>query len=119
MAEQPPDNDRTIRPFAAVLQEIGGGKVAARLAEQLAELTEAVSATGKKGTLALTITVAPIGKGNTANLVVSARIACKTPEGDDAVPSSVFFHDVDGNLTRHDPNQPTLPLRGLDTPKAV
>lgn len=114
-AATPPDG-RTIRPFAAVLQEIGGGKTHDRLSEQLAELVDAVTSTGKKGVLTLQVTVAPIKAGNTNTLVVTGKTVCKAPEGDDASPSSVFFPDAAGNLTRNDPNQPSLPLRGLETP---
>ena len=117
---KPSDEDaRTIKPLAAVLQEIAGGKFQTRASEQLQELVTAVIDTGKKGVLTLQLTVAPIKPGNTSNLVVTGAVAVKAPKSDDDAPSSVFFHDRDGNLTRNDPNQPTLPLRGLDTAKAV
>lgn len=116
MTDATPADGRTIRPFAAVLQEIGGGKTHDRLSEQLADLVEAVTSTGKKGTLTLQVTVAPIKAGNTSTLIVTGKTTCKAPEGDDAAPSSVFFPDAAGNLTRNDPNQPSLPLRGLETP---
>ena len=51
-----------------------------------------------------------------AVLSVTGRTVAKVPEGDDANPSSVFFTDAGGNLTRNDPQQPQLPLRGLETP---
>jgi hypothetical protein len=59
-----PDDSR-VRPFALTLQEIGAGKLAARVSEQLADLTSAVVATD------------------------------------------------DGGLSRDDPRQLQLPLRGL------
>lgn len=99
-----------VRPFAAVLQELAKGRVHADLSAQLAELTAAVGETGRKGTLTLTITVDLAGKGAEA-LTVAARVDAKPPR--QAAPPTVFFADEAGNLTRHDPNQPTLPLRGL------
>lgn len=102
----------TVKPFAATLQEIGNGRLAVDLADQLAALTSSVQETGKKGTLALTITVAPIKPGQADTLVVSGKVAVKAPAGED--PSSVFFPDAEGNLRRDDPNQPTLPLRELN-----
>lgn len=111
------DDERTIKPFATTLQEIGAGVFHARLSEQLQELTEAVVATGKKGTLTLQLVVAPLKPGNVKNLVTTGKSVLKAPEDDSEQPSSVFFVDADGNLTRDDPNQPTLPIRGLDTPK--
>jgi hypothetical protein len=106
---------RQVKPFAATLQELSGGTVAARLAEQLQELTAAVKETGKKGTLTLQLVVAPLNKGNLDNLVVSAKSVVKPPEDDSATATSVFFTDKDGNLTRDDPKQPTLPCVGWRT----
>lgn len=119
MTNSPPDEGRTIKPFAATLQEIAAGAFHARLSEQLQDLVTAVTDTGKKGVLTVQLTVAPIKPGNTTNLVVTGKAAVKAPESEDASPSSVFFHDAAGNLTRNDPNQPTLPLRGLDLGKAA
>lgn len=104
---------RQVRPAAAVLQEIGAGKLHTRLSEQLADLTAAVTETGKKGVLTIQLTVAPIKPGNTSTLIVTGKSVLKAPEGDAEAPSSVFFPDSAGNLTRDDPNQPTLPLREL------
>jgi outer membrane PBP1 activator LpoA protein len=115
----PSDDERQVKPFAATLQELAGGTVAARLAEQLQELTQAVTDTGKKGTLTLQLTVAPLKPGNVTNLIVTAKTVVKAPEDDSATPSSVFFTDSAGNLTRDDPKQPTLPLRGLETRSAT
>lgn len=111
--------NRQVRPAAAVLQEIGAGTLHTRLSEQLADLTTAVTETGKKGTLTIQLTVAPIKAGNTSTLVVTGKSVLKAPEGDSETPSSVFFPDRDGNLTREDPNQPQLPLRGLTDRKAT
>jgi len=115
----PPDDGRTIKPFAATLQEIAAGAFHTRVSEQLQDLVTAVTDTGKKGSLTLTLTVAPIKPGNTTNLVVTGTTAVKAPKSDDDSPSSVFFHDNSGNLTRNDPNQLALPLRGLDSGKAA
>jgi hypothetical protein len=117
-----PPGDRTIRPFAAILQEVGAGRLHDRVSEQLADVTAAVAATGKKGTVTLVVTVEPLkgGKskaGITDTLVVTGKSAAKVPEGDDSAPTSVFFHDASGNLVRNDPNQPELPIRGLNTVK--
>ncbi len=119
MTNAPPPDDRQVKPFSATLQELAGGTVAARLAEQLQELTNAVTETGKKGTLTLTLQVAPLKPGNVTNLVVTAKTVLKAPEDDSATPSSVFFTDAAGNLTRDDPRQPTLPLRGLETARSA
>lgn len=111
--------DKTTKPFAATLQEIAGGKLAGRLADQLQELTRAVTDTGKKGTLALTLTVAPVKKGNTDTLLVTGVTKLVAPEGDDASPSAVFFPDASGNLRRDDPTQLALPLREVTSSRSA
>lgn len=107
-----PDDGR-VRPFALTLQEIGAGRLAARVSEQLADLTSAVVATGKKGKITLTIEVAPVKKANANTLMVSGSSKAAIPEPEDASPTSVFFATDDGTLSRDDPRQPQLPLRGL------
>jgi hypothetical protein len=113
------DSDGQVKPFAAVLQELGGGKLAARLAAQLAELTSAVAATGKKGFITLKVEVAPLKKAGGGELTVTGTSAAKIPEPEDASPTSVFFAGKGGVLTRDDPNQPQLPLRGLPAKAAT
>ncbi|GAA1026872.1 hypothetical protein GCM10009557_06130 [Virgisporangium ochraceum] len=102
--------DQQVRPFSAVLTEIGGGKIHARLSAQLAELTAAVRDTGKKGEITIKVRVEPLKKADQNTLVVTASSTAKVPEGDDASPTSVFFADASGNLRRDDPTQPQLPL---------
>lgn len=109
--------DQEVRPFAAALQDIGGGRFHARLSAQLADLTAAVVATGKKGSVTCTIKVEPLKKASANTLVVTGASNAKVPEGDDASPTSVFFADAAGNLRRDDPDQQQLPLVGLPTRK--
>lgn len=106
-------DDSTVRPFALTLQEIGAGRLAARVSGQLADLTAAVVATGKKGSIVLKIEVAPVKKATANTLMVSGSSKASIPEPEDASPTSVFFATDEGNLSRDDPKQPTLPLRGL------
>lgn len=98
------------REFAAVLLEIGGGRLHARLSDQIAAIVKAVTETGKKGLLTLKIEVKPLPKAANGTLVVTGTSTAKTPESDEDSPTSVFFADG-GNLTRNDPKQPTLPFR--------
>lgn len=111
------DGERQIKPFATALQEIEKGAAALRAGRLLNDLVQAVVATGKKGSVALVVEVAPYKNGNTNNLDVTVRTTAKIPEGDEATASAVFFHDGKGNLRRDDPNQPTLPLRAVDDPE--
>lgn len=99
-----------VRPFAAVLQEVDAGKAHAVLSEMLDELVKAVDSTGRKGKLTIEVGVAPVKAGNTTNLIVSVSPKLSAPA--DVEKSSIFFHKG-GALTREDPNQPMLPLRGV------
>lgn len=101
-----------VKPFATALREIAGGAAADRASWLLQELVAAVAETGKKGTLTVQITVAPYKTGNT--LDVTAKVTSKPPEDTDAEVSGIFYADAEGNLRRDDPNQPQLPLRGLE-----
>lgn len=109
MTQSTRDDDRQVKPFAAVLQEIAKGKAHTRLSEALAELVVAVTETEKKGTLTLTLTVEPM-KGTTETLTVSANCTLKLPQEQQA---SVFFATDDGQLVRNDPRQMDLPVRGV------
>lgn len=105
----PEDTPTQVRPFAAVLQDLNGGAVAARLAVELHDLIQAVQATSKGGTLVLSLAVKPVAKNNADALNVAAAIAVKAPKED--APVTVFFVDGDGNAVRNNPFQPQLPLR--------
>ncbi|WP_242908702.1 hypothetical protein [Actinomadura terrae] len=104
-----------VRPFAAVLQELNRGQVHNDASAQLHALVDSVTEHGAKGTLTLTLEVAPIAKGDTSVLKVAAKVTSRPPA---APATSTFFVDGSGNLSRRDPNQPELPgLRGVDTPE--
>lgn len=111
------EDDDQVRPFAAVLAEIGGGKLHARISAQLADLSAAVADTGKKGEITIKIKVEPFRKGGENARMVTGTSLARIPEGEDASPASVFFADRAGNLQRTDPQQQQLPLIGLPTRK--
>lgn len=98
-----PVEDPVIRPFADALREMQSGRTHTELSEQLHELIARVRDTGKKGSLTLTITVAPVKNASENTLTVSDIVTAKLPAHDRRV--SLFYADADGNLTRRDPNQ--------------
>lgn len=106
---------RQVRPFADFLLDLAAGSIHTELSEELVTLVEAVRATGKKGSLQLTLAVATVGANHDA-LQVTARVTAKPPASDPQ--SSIFFPDHDGNLRRDNPAQPRLPLSAVDTPPA-
>lgn len=94
-----------IRPFADFLREQSAGKTHDDLTTGLAEVVAAVKDTGKKGTITLTITVAPLDKNGNA-LTVTDSIKKAVPQHDRR--KSIFYADNSGNLTKDDPMQPTF-----------
>lgn len=106
-----PTDGRT-RPFADVLSDLDRGHVHTELSEQLQALIARVVETGKPGSLTLQIGVKPMPKTD-GQVIVSNKIAVKRPESDRR--DAIFFVDDENNLTRDDPRQQALPLRGITT----
>ncbi|MGW7196612.1 hypothetical protein [Streptomyces chryseus] len=112
------EEERTVRPFAAFLQEQSGGQLHDELSTRLHELIEAVRETGKAGALTLKIDVKPIAGTDGRTLTVTDTIAAKLPKTER--PKSIFFVTDDGNLSRSDPRQPVITgLREVDTAPAT
>lgn len=105
MTDQQNAEGPEVRPFAAVLRELAHGNVHEEASEKLHALVDAVAEHGTKGTLTLTLTVAPIAKGDVSVLTVGATVASKPPV---ASQTSAFFVDRAGNLSRRDPKQPEI-----------
>lgn len=94
------------RPFATFLMEHAKGRTHDELSAKLADLVAAVNATGKAGSITLTIGIKPQPKIEGA-VVVSDKVAVKAPALDRA--ESFFFVDPANNsLVRNDPRQLTL-----------
>lgn len=117
--DAPPTEDTgpVVRPFAEFLLQQGYGGTHDELTYGLHDLIAAVKDHGKAGTLTLKISVAPVGKGDERQVMVTDAVTLKAPEG--KRPTSIFFVDSDGNLTRKDPRQPELPLREVSRPAAA
>ncbi|WEH40760.1 hypothetical protein [Streptomyces sp. AM 2-1-1] len=98
--------ERTVRPFAAFLQEQSGGQLHTELSTRLQELIEAVRETGKAGSLSLKIDIKPIAGTDGRTLTVTDTVATKVPKTER--PKSIFFVTDDNNLSRSDPRQPVL-----------
>lgn len=90
-------------PFIRMLAQLHNGALASEAADELAHAVEAVKKTGKKASLALTITINPEGKGEVVAIEASGKLAPKLPKRDQR--ATTFFVDDKNQLTRHDPNQ--------------
>lgn len=97
------DAGPVVRPFADWLREDARGATHTELSEQLRQLAESVTTTGKRGHINLKVTLAPSGIGT---VIVESAVTVKLPEHDK--PTSFFYVDEDHNLVRNDPNQDDL-----------
>jgi hypothetical protein len=103
-----PEEERQVVPFATVLTQLQQGNTHAELSKTLQELTEAVKATGKRGTLSLTLTLSESKAADALEVV--AVIRSKLPEPKQF--ATIFYADGDNNLVRKDPRQTELELDG-------
>lgn len=103
------------RPFMDFLREHRGGSTHDDLSEKLQELVAAVTEEGKSGTLTLTISVKPLGKGD--GLEVGADVKIKPPVPKVGV--SIFFASPENNLVRQDPRQQAMELREVGPASAA
>lgn len=100
----PSKGERTIRPFTEFLIAQRSGDLLVEIGRELADLVDAVETHRKKGTLTLTLTLVPQGKGNA--LAVLDDVTTKPPRAERD--GSIWFADEDGSLTRTDPRQQTF-----------
>ncbi len=91
------------RPFSAVFGELNRGRTAIEASTALQGLVAAVTTTGRKGSLTLTITVSPTASGA---VQLADAITVKEPKFDRA--ASLFYVDDEHNLVRNDPRQTSL-----------
>lgn len=94
----------------AILQRLASGRLVEELAEALTVTAQEVVATGKPGTVTLTLKVSTKGQGNPL-VVVEETIARAAPRRD---PRGAIFYAIDGGLHRDDPRQPHLEFRTVD-----
>lgn len=105
---EPPSNS-----FLSTLAQVRKGKSAKELSEQMAEVVQAVMATGKKGELALKLIITPNKDGISVN--VEDAITIKLPKMDRA--ATLFYATDEGHLQRNDPNQIELELKAVEGEK--
>lgn len=104
---QDAEDELVVKPFAAVLQEIKRGRLHDELSKELHELIAAVTDTGKPGVITLQIKVEPAKKTRGNMLVLADHVQVKKPTAERDV--SYWFITPDGNLSKDDVNQPTIP----------
>ena len=89
------------------LTDIRGGLMVEELTEALAEVVNAVIATGKKGALQLKLDINPASKGD-AVVTVTDEIKKTVPQ--EKRTGTLMFATPSGSLQRQNPRQTDLPL---------
>lgn len=102
------------RQFTDVLGQMNAGRTVDNLTEKLAEVTDAVLLTGKKGSLTLKIEVS---RNSELSCSFNENVDIKVPELSRG--TAVFFKNPAGDLVRDDPRQPRLPLRRVGEDKTA
>jgi hypothetical protein len=98
--------------FPETILQMDNGATVAELSDALEKVVAAVRAAGKRGSITLTIKVAPASKGSTDVLMVESQVSSKLPEPDRGM--TIFYATEDNHLVRNDPKQQMLPLRVVD-----
>ncbi|PYJ07642.1 MAG: hypothetical protein DMF06_15025 [Verrucomicrobia bacterium] len=101
------------RPFHETLHKINGGVLLHDAAESLAELVQAVTATGKPGKIILEIT---LRKSTSQTLAASGKVKLNRPKEPEI--ETLLFPTPDGHLLTEDPRQAKLPLQIVQAPTA-
>ncbi len=99
-----------MRPFTDVIRDINGGKFSEELSDSLSDWVAACLATGKPGTMTLTLKLKP-GKGGST--VLTVELECKVKEPDFERPSTFFFIANGNTLVTENPEQKKLPFKEI------
>ena len=106
------------RPITDTLRHIGGGVFIDTASDSLAELVNAVSASGKSGKLDLSITVKKATRGGAMHITGKIKVSKPADEPMEAL----LFATPEGNLVADDPSQQKLDLKiapgATETPTA-
>lgn len=98
------------------LRDIRAGEMVEELTEQLAQVVNAVLATGKKGNLVLKLNVDPASKGD-AVVTITDEIKVTIPREKKA--GTLMFALPSGSLQRQDPRQTELNLTAAGRPEST
>lgn len=96
--------------FLETLRQLNSGRTHEECSKSLNELVQKCRATGKKGTIQLTITVNP-DNGDTGQYFLDDQIKVVKPEFKRA--KTLMYGTPEGNLQRTDPNQGELQLKSV------
>ncbi len=98
--------------FPETILQINNGAAVAELSDALSKVVAAVRATGKSGSITLTVKVAPAAKNSTDVLMVESQVKARMPEPERGM--TIFYATEDNRLVRNDPQQQRLDLRVVE-----
>lgn len=96
------------------LRDIRAGLMVEELTEKMAEVVNAVLATGKKGSVTLKLSIDPASKGD-AVITVTDEIKATIPQ--EKKMGTLMFALPSGTLQRQDPRQTELNLTAVPKPE--
>ncbi len=99
-----------LRPFEETAKQIRRGFFLVELAEKLAEVAQAVDATGRQGELNIKLTIKKISR--VGAMEISDKITTKIPS--DPPETTMVFVTPEGNLMTQDPRQQSLELEKVE-----
>lgn len=91
--------------FIDIVNSLGAGQTFHECAALMRAVVEAVTATGKEGNVTIVVSAAPVTKGNTDQLLLTAAVKSKVPRLD---AEGIFFPRAEGELSTRNPRQPTF-----------
>lgn len=101
------------KQFVQFAAEQRRGAMNADLSDALAELVQTITEVGGKAKGSLTLKLDVSLNKDGYSVTVSDEIVLKLPKKE--TPSSLFFFDEHGNVSRNNPRQQELPLRAVDS----
>lgn len=98
------------KAFALILQDLRDGRTHDEMSQQFDQLIAQVQASGKSGTLTLTIKVAPASRAQPVDKVIVQPVVKLNPPKPE-VGEDFFWVTDDAELSRNHPKQAALDLR--------
>jgi hypothetical protein len=98
------------RPITDTLRHIGGGVFIDLASDKMSELVNAVDASGKGGSLTLTIAVKKATRGGAMH--IAGKVTLKKPAEEPM--EAMLFATPEGNLIADDPRQQKLDLKRVE-----
>ena len=105
----------TTRPFLETLRELRNGATLDDLSEQMAALVAAVRDSNKSGSLTLKISIKPATRNDATTVLIDDEVVVKMPKAERS--ATIMFTTEDNSLSRDNPRQQKLNLRGVQDEK--